>query len=566
MLSLLFVCAFFAAQAQLIPPPADFDPWVTPADSAQQASTRRMHDAVYFLADDRLEGRATGSPGEGMASNFISSEFKKMGLLPAGENHTYLETFTVQSGKTAAADNYIILQTLYDDLNKAWPHPMSGNGKASAQMVDVGFGISAPDLGLDEYADKDVNGKIALMQFGTPDGQGPHSQYIDYADDRTKILMAKLKGAVGVVFYSADPDEEIPGNTYKRNTAAENIPVYIVNTDIGKTLSAFHHTVTMKTDLQDHMVTGHNVFGFIDNHAQNTVVIGAHYDHLGHGEIEGSLYRGAPAIHNGADDNASGVALVLELARMLSASDLKNNNYLVMAFSGEEMGLFGSKAFTTDTLFNAYHINYMFNYDMVGRLDTANTLIVNGAGTSSVWHPLIDGPQTDGIHIRSTDSGIGPSDQTSFYLKDIPVLHFFTGSHSDYHKPSDDADKVNYPGMEKVLTLSYAWIDTLNDKGKLDFIKTKDSDSEDAPRFTVTLGVVPDYAYAGKGMRIDGISDGKPADKAGLQAGDIVIALGEFQVADMMEYMRALSKFNKGDATVVHFMRGDAQMEAPIQF
>jgi hypothetical protein len=305
--------------------------------------------------------------------------------------------------------------------------------------------------------------------------------------------------------------------------------------------------------------------GFIDNHAATTVVIGAHYDHLGHGEINGSLYRGEPAIHNGADDNASGVALVIELAEKLRASDQKNNNYLFLAFSGEEMGLFGSKAFVNSEFMKTHTVNYMFNFDMVGRLDTSNTLIINGTGTSPDWS-MLDQIRTGNLILKKSEGGIGPSDQTSFYLKDLPVLHFFTGSHPDYHKPGDDADKVNYAGIETILSYTYLLIDSLNEKGKIGFSRTQDSNTEDTPAFKVTLGVIPDYAYSGKGMRIDGISDGKPASKAGLLAGDVVIKMGDYEVSDMMSYMKSLSKFSKGETTNVTVLRNGTEMVVPVTF
>ncbi|MCB0593081.1 MAG: M28 family peptidase, partial [Phaeodactylibacter sp.] len=230
--------------------------------------------------------------------------------------------------------------------------------------------------------------------------------------------------------------------------------------------------------------------------------IGAHYDHLGHG-IMGSLYAGDPAIHNGADDNASGVAALLRIAEELKKGRAKNNNYLFMGFSGEEMGLFGSKYFANNPTINLGKVNYMLNMDMVGRLNEEKVLAVNGAGTSPAWKEAIENLSIGGIQAKTTDSGIGPSDHTSFYLKDLPVLHFFTGQHTDYHKPSDDAELVNYKGLMLVTDYILALIDELDGAGKLAFTKTKDEDEgKRAAAFKVTLGVMPDYVYQGEGMRI----------------------------------------------------------------
>jgi hypothetical protein len=487
-----------------------------------------------------------------------------MGLQPAGDNGQYLQSFEARSGKKAGADNYIATTKRYDMDAVHYPHPMSASAAITASVVTVGFGITAPALQYDDYAGIDMQGKIALIRTSSPDGTHPHSKYIEFNDERKKIQLAASHGAVGVIFYNLDPNYTLPGSDYRRNVTAENIPVFVVDSTTAKDIINNSNAITMHTELIEEVRTGHNVLGYIDNHAATTVVIGAHYDHLGHGEIEGSLYRGAPAIHNGADDNASGVAMILALAQGLQKNNAANN-YLFIAFSGEEMGLYGSKAFTQSPLMSNYQINYMLNYDMVGRMDTTNALIINGVGTSPAWSVLKE-ISAGGIKITTTESGIGPSDQTSFYLKDIPVVHFFTGSHADYHKPSDDAQLINYDGMQRVYDYSMALIQALNDDGKISFTKTQDSNNENTPRFKVTMGVVPDYAYSGKGMRVDGVSDGKPAQIAGVLAGDIVIKLGSFEVTDMMAYMTALSKFTKGETTTVTVLRNNILMELPVTF
>lgn len=312
----------------------------------------------------------------------------------------------------------------------------------------------------------------------------------------------------------------------------------------------------------DSTITGTNVIGFLDNKATTTIVIGAHYDHLGLGG-EGSLYRGETAVHNGADDNASGVALLLSLAYELKENNT-GNNYLFIAFSGEEMGLLGSNYFTKNPTVDISEINYMINMDMVGRLRKDSTLSVSGTGTSPIWNQVLNASNTD-FKLVLKPSGVGPSDHTSFYLQDIPVLHFFTGQHEDYHKPSDDAEKLNYKGMEMISDYIMAVIGELDDDGELVFKKTK-NESEEVPRFKVALGVIPDYLFDGKGMRIDGISEDKPAQKARLQKGDVVIQLGDSTVVDMMSYMRALSVFDVGDVTKVIVDRNGEKIEAEITF
>ena len=327
-----------------------------------------------------------------------------------------------------------------------------------------------------------------------------------------------------------------------------------------------HKEVEFTTN-EDGTISGRNVLGFINNNAEKTIVIGAHYDHLGYGG-EGSLYRGdEKAIHNGADDNASGVAILLDLAARIktnATNTLNNNNYLFMAFSGEEMGLLGSNYFVKNATVDTKNINYMINMDMVGRLKADSTLAVYGTGTSPMFKQVIQA-HNDHFRIVENESGVGPSDHTSFYLADIPVLHFFTGQHEDYHKPSDDSDKLNYQGMKLISDYIFEIMSDLDDNGTLAFRTTK-NESEETPRFKVGLGVVPDYLYDGEGMRIDGTREDTPAFNAGLQKGDIVVKLGDSTITDMMSYMRALSVFDKGDKSTVVVKRNDENMTAELQF
>ncbi len=312
----------------------------------------------------------------------------------------------------------------------------------------------------------------------------------------------------------------------------------------------------------DSTITGTNVIGYIDNKADKTVIIGAHYDHLGLGG-EGSLYADGEAIHNGADDNASGVGVMLQLAEKLQDT-LTGSNYTFIAFSGEEMGLLGSNYFSKNPTIDFNKANYMINMDMVGRLKENKTLAISGTGTAPIWGQVLN-TVNPGFKLVLSESGVGPSDHTSFYLQNIPALHFFTGQHKDYHKPSDDAEKLNYEGMEMIGAYILSVIAELDDDAKLAFRTTK-NESEDVPRFKVALGVMPDYLFDGKGMRIDGVTEGRPAAKAGLLKGDVVIQLGDSIVVDMMSYMHALSAYEEGDTTEVLVDRNGKEKKAAITF
>lgn len=309
-------------------------------------------------------------------------------------------------------------------------------------------------------------------------------------------------------------------------------------------------------------ITGRNVIAYLDKKADKTIVIGAHFDHLGMGG-QGSLHRGDSAIHNGADDNASGTAALLALAKIFKYETLKSN-IIFVAFSGEENGLWGSNYFVKNPTLDLKTVNYMINMDMVGRLNEEKSLAIYGVGTSPSFSKILDPINSDSLKLVPSESGVGPSDHTSFYLQDLPVLHFFTGQHADYHKPSDDADKINYEGLVKVVRYISRLVAELDAEPKLTFTKTKDS--SDSPRFTVSMGVVPDYLYSGKGMRVDGVSEGKPAQATGLLKGDVVIQLGDSTIIDMMGYMRALSVFKKGDSTQVVVERAGLKIAAKIKF
>ncbi len=315
---------------------------------------------------------------------------------------------------------------------------------------------------------------------------------------------------------------------------------------------------------------GINVIGLLDNKADKTIVIGAHYDHLGLGHDYNSLDPDPEGkIHNGADDNASGTAGMLELARYFSQNKtFKKYNILFMAFSGEELGLIGSKKWTENPNYPFNKIYYMINMDMIGRLnDSTQKLVIYGVGTSDQWIPLIDSiNKTFHFTIKKDSSGIGPSDQTSFYLKDIPVLHFFTGQHSDYHKPSDDADKINYKGEAQILGFIAKLIEqSAKTKTAMQFLKTA-APKENKTSFKVTLGIMPDYTFDGKGVKVDGVSPNKPAEKAGLQKGDIILQLGEIPINNIEDYMKALSQFEKGQSTKVRIKRGNAEIEKEVVF
>ncbi len=337
----------------------------------------------------------------------------------------------------------------------------------------------------------------------------------------------------------------------------------------------FYYNYTFKKSMNPHgaesigvLTKAKDIVGFINNNAENTIIIGAHYDHLGMGHDGNSLDPNPmDKIHNGADDNASGTAGVLALAHFFQNNGYKENcNFLFICFSGEELGLIGSKKYCENPTIDYSKVNYMINMDMIGRLNKeTKKLIVSGVGTSDDWVTLIQSTATT-LSIKQDSSGIGPSDYTSFYQKNIPVLAFFTGQHSDYHKPTDDADKINFGGEVQVLNYIKTIVDKTLKLKKMTFRETKLNSDSTKINFKVTLGVMPDYAFDGIGMRIDGVTNGKPAFKAGILKGDIVTKIGDIEVKDVYSYMDGLAKFNKGDKAKVTVKRGEESLQFEVQF
>lgn len=314
----------------------------------------------------------------------------------------------------------------------------------------------------------------------------------------------------------------------------------------------------------------HNVIGFLNNDAKYTIVIGAHYDHLGLG-LGGNSLDANPEnkIHNGADDNASGTAGVMELARYFSNNGLKEkHNFLFICFSAEEEGLLGSKYFTNNPSIALNDITYMINMDMVGRLnDSTKKIIISGVGTSPSWGPSLLKQSNNIIKYKADSTGMGPSDHSSFYLKNIPALHFYTGTHTDYHKPSDDAHKINNEGVSLVLNFIIDIVNDLETEEKLSFSTTKqNNNASTSTSFKVTLGVIPDYAFDGSGLRLDGVSEGKAAQKAGLKQGDIIIMMNDLKIENIQDYMKGLSKFEKGQTIQIKIQREGKELTLPATF
>jgi aminopeptidase YwaD len=512
---------------------------------------------IGYLADDKLQGRRTGTPGEQLALDYISNQFQQIGLQPRGtQPGSFAQPFQVNEGKQINPATHLLLNGHDLKLNTEYfPFPFSPNTSVEAAATPALKENGSPWF---------YNLAEALAAAKT----NPHFDLLTHILETTKA--AADKGATALLIYNSSAiNDELQFNG-KDKSPLQSIPVcYITKDAAGRYFKdeAAIVDLKIKTAIGDKIRTGQNAVGYIDNGAATTVILGAHFDHLGMGEDGNSRHTGHSAeIHNGADDNASGSAALIELARFLKNSKARNNNYLFIAFSGEELGLYGSKYFTEHPTVPIGNANYMINMDMVGRLsDSSRALTIGGFGTSPAWPEVIN-TNDKFFTIKIDSSGTGPSDHTSFYRKDIPVLFFFTGLHTDYHTPTDDFDKVNYTGELFIVKYIAKLIETLNTKGKLSFTKTREQQVGTNTRFKVTMGIMPDYTFSGEGVRADGVSEGKPAQKAGIRAGDIVLQIGDYPTRSMDEYMKALGKFAKGDSAAVRVKRGNEEIKLTITF
>jgi hypothetical protein len=521
-----------------------------------KAVIENLRTHVLYLADDKLEGRKAGTNGEKLAAEYIKTAFEKAGLVAKGDNGTYYQSFRISDGKSYHSGFLFIND---QELKPADYFPLPNSPEANLE--------SAPSIAIKEIG---VPWFLDLKEELHQAANNIHFSILDFVT--TKAKEAAKKGAKALFIYSTEGNSPVAKFDIHDKSEMLPIPVIVVSPQVAKkhfTDEAATLDIKYKIKITEHFRDSRNVIGYLDRGAAETVVLGAHYDHLGFGEDGNSLQQSKQKlVHNGADDNASGVAVLIELAKMVKQSKLKNNNYLFIAFSGEESGLLGSRYFTEHPTVDLQRVNYMINMDMIGRLDeSSKALTIGGYGTSPVWSEVMSRIKSGGnFNARYDSSGSGPSDHTSFYRKNVPVLFFFTGIHSDYHKPGDDADKINYTGQYRIMEYIYKLLEATNDKGKLAFQKTRELPSGTTASFSVGLGIMPDYSFNGAGVRIDGISEGRAAQKAGLQSGDIVIQLGNNPVSSLENYMQALSNFKKGDKTVVKVKRASQTIEAEVIF
>jgi aminopeptidase YwaD len=526
---------------------------------AERKLVEQLRADIGYLASDSLEGRRTGTAGEKLAAAYLVKRYKQLGIFPYGDMYRY--AFKFNGDKEPANSSLVRIGDKLVKINKdAFPMAFTAEKRAYSEII--------PDI-------MEQNSVWLLPLYSdSSEADNPHFDWEKAAFAKTDS--AAKQSATGVVLYDNYNSKYAPTFNGKSELETAAIPSAFLNykayEQYVKTLSTDSTTTTIPIELNlaVHKIErfGNNVAAYIDNDTAYTVILGAHYDHLGYGEDGNSLHANAATdkeIHNGADDNASGTAAILALADMIKKAGLKKYNYLFVNFSGEELGLYGSKAFVKEMGLDSNKVAYMVNLDMVGRLnDSTHALTIGGVGTSPSWGEFLE-MQNKNFKVNLDSSGVGPSDHTSFYYAGIPVLFFFTGTHPDYHKPSDDTAKINYLGEAQIINYVYSLVEMMEEKPKPAFTETKQT-TVGKVKFKVTLGIMPDYTYQDGGVRADGVTEGRPGAIAGIKPGDIITQLGEYKIQGMQGYMEALGKFVIGDKTTVTVRRGTDELTLPIEF
>jgi aminopeptidase YwaD len=576
------------------------------AAKSAAVSAERIREHVEFLASDKLQGRRTGTPAGDAAAKYIADQFRSYGLkteLQPFEFVSKVELGPSNSFKIKTESGTHTLRVAEDFM----PLAFSPTRFASGEAVFAGYGISAPQLQYDNYAGVDVKGKVVLIFRGSPDGDNPHGRFAEFSQPgleiQTKTLKAREKGASGVVFISSEedfPKDRLARLRHDLNFLDSGIPTAVISRNAAKSIFAssgesvmgaeqkakesaaalaLKAQIEFKTDVEKISGKAANVVGVLKGSdpqlASEYVVIGAHYDHLGLGGSESLAANPEGSIHHGADDNASGTSGLIELARVLANEKSKIKRSIVfLAFSGEEMGLLGSAAYTKKPVAPLASTVAMLNMDMIGRLREGK-LFVSGVGTSPAWKPLLEklnGPSSghatasgngSGSRFQMSygEDGFGPSDHQSFYVRDIPVLFFFTGTHDDYHKPSDTADKINAEGLKQIAELvREITVAVANEPQRIAFTRVKVESRPTGRGFRVYLGTVPNYSDQGDGMKLDGVRPGSPAEKAGLRAGDLIMKMGKTPIKNVYDYTYALGEMRAGEEIEVVIRRDGQEM------
>jgi Zn-dependent M28 family amino/carboxypeptidase len=566
------------------------------------AETLAVLSTVKTLADPKWEGRGVGTAGLDSAAAYLAARFAAIGLKPGGDDGTYLQKFEVTTGVAVGEPCAIEAGgrrvTVGDEFQ---PLGFSTNGVVRAPVVFAGYGITAPGLDYDDYAGLDARDKLVLVLTNEPGEMDSTSRFdgsvnTPYADLRTKAINAREHGALGLlvvngpIFHAGEPlrRPRADGAGYMTSGLA----AALISDSLG---NALVHSSGMTLEQAQRAIEAHgtphslpladtasvtvtlkrtrasiaNVVGSIPGRDTSRVlVVGAHYDHLGYGG-ESSLAPDLHVPHVGADDNASGVAALVatatRFAKLASRGPAPRHELVFIAFTGEESGVLGSGHFVEDPPFPLPTLEAMLNMDMVGRLRD-NKLMVMGTGTAAEFPALVANVNaSDRFEIKTSSDGFGPSDHSSFYKKKVPVLMLFTGSHADYHKPSDTWDKINYTGLARVARFATRLVDSLDARPRVTYEQAK-SDSTvgriaGGGGYGAYLGTIPDYMQTEGGVLLSGVRAGGPADQGGMKGGDVIVKFDGVRVDNIYDYTFALRSRKPGQQVRITVKRGGAETD-----
>lgn len=565
-----------------------------------EITKEELKQHISFLASEECEGRKPGTKGDKLTSEYIRKELLKNGLKPLGDN-AYQQFDVLVSIKYGPDMKFAVGDKSFEFEKDFLPVAESGNATASGKVVFAGYGldIDTEKVKWNDFENLDVAGKWIMIFMGSPS----RSKFMFMDGLKDKLYTAKTNKAIGVILVNGhryNKDDDLIGLSKNLSRKVRSkFPVVNVKREIANMILAaedltveeleehFHSEqmpysfeteieVSATTNLVAEKNKTQNIIALVEGSdpvlKNEYVVIGAHHDHLGYGgPASGSRVPDTTAVHYGADDNASGVATVIEIAEKLQANrkDLKRS-VIAMTFASEEQGLIGSKFFVNNPLVDLKNVKAMFNFDMVGRLDKEEKRItIAGTGTAEGLQELVDAHDKNGLKIKTNKSGFGPSDYASFYSKNIPVLAINTGLHTDYHTPADKVSLINFEGQKTVSDYAYSLIKKIANLDKaLEFKESGAPRSMSSrPRFKVTMGIMPDVSDSSEdGMTIDGVMDGKPAKAAGLKKGDKIVAMDGEKIGNIYDYMNKLKKFKTGQKITVEVIRNGENKIFEVQF
>ena len=573
--------------------------------SLPNADPVRYLDDIKALTTPNMEGRGDGTKGLGRAASLIEHRYKQLGLKPAG-SHGYLQPFTVITGAKLKGKNRVdVQQGGYKEslkLNQEFvPFSFSSSGAETGHMVFAGYGATAEEFGYDDYAGLDVKDKIVLLLRYEPPGfadKSGHQGLTQHAQIITKAINARNHGAKAVILVNGKmgEGEEDLLTRFGSVSGPENVGILLVQAKnsvadgwlrrIGKSLveaqaQIDHSTkpasfefpgdlqVAVDVGIETTRATVNNVLAYLPGKTDEYVILGAHYDHLGYGNYDSLAPSQIGQIHPGADDNASGTAGLLELARILSPMKGQlQRGILFASFAGEELGLLGSAEWVKEPTMPLDHAVAMINMDMIGRIKD-NKVYIGGVGTGSTFRSLLEQASANsGFKVEYSQGGYAASDHTSFVAKKIPVLFFFSGLHSDYHKPSDTWEKINPNSAAQLVNVVAKVGEDLAGAAERPQFQVVAEDKPSAgggAGYGPYFGSIPDFGQVETGVRFSDVKPGSPAAKAGLKGGDVLVQFGDKPIKNLYDFTDALRRSKVGDVVEVTVLRDGKPIKASVK-